>query len=712
MEVLTGVVERITFTNEENGFSVIKIKSKGFPDLVTVVGDMASVNVGSVVKLHGNWKYDSKYGKQFNVQFYKETVPATVAGIEKYLGSGLIKGIGPVNAKRIVRQFKEDTIRVIEEEPDKLIEVEGIGNKRVEMIKKAWQDQKEVKNIMLFLQSHGVSTSYAVKIYKTYSNESIKIVKENPYRLADDIWGIGFRTADKIAQQLGYDKDSYERCRSGVIYVLNQLSNDGHCFATKEQLVNETVKMLELTEENVTKTIEKMIEEKTIILDYENAIYLPPFYYSEVGVAKRLKDIIEGGYKESDIDIDKIIYQVQKENSIRYDDIQVNAIKTAAKSKVMVLTGGPGTGKTTTTLAIIKVFEKMGYKVLLAAPTGRAAKRMSEATGMEAKTIHRLLEYKPPEGYNKNAENLLDCDVLIIDETSMVDVILMYNLLKAVSNDTIVLLVGDADQLPSVGAGNVLKDIIDSKVVNVVKLNRIFRQAQNSKIIMNAHIINNGKFPDLRGGKNSDFFFIEAEPEVTVTQIKELCTRRLPAYYKVNPIEDIQVLCPMQRGETGTQNLNLVLQETLNKSEVSISYGGTRFKINDKVMQIKNNYDKNVFNGDMGRITNIDVEEKTITINFDDNEIKYDVSELDEVVLAYATTIHKSQGSEYKIVIAPFSMQHYMMLQRNLLYTCVTRAKKVFILVGSKKAVGIAVRNNKNILRNTMLAKRLAENEQ
>ena len=710
MEYISGVVERITYTNEENGFSVIKIKSKGFSDLVTVVGNLAAVNIGATLRLKGDWKYDSKFGKQFNAVDYRETVPATIAGIEKYLGSGLIKGIGPVYARRIVNHFKEDTLRIIEEEADRLITVDGIGQKRVDLIKRAWQEQKEIKNVMLFLQSNGVSAGYAVKIYKTYGNESIDIVKANPFRLADDIWGIGFKTADKIARQLGFEKNSYERCRAGIIYVLNELSNDGNCFASREQLISETVRMLELEEGLIDGVIDKMIEEKSVIADEGSAIYLPPFYFSETGTVKRIKEILGTQPSKAVVDLDEIIDGVQKDCGITYDEVQLDAIKTAAVSKFMVLTGGPGTGKTTTTLAIIKVFQKMGRRCLLAAPTGRAAKRMSETTGMEAKTIHRLLEYKPPEGYKRNSENPLECDVLIIDETSMVDIILMYNLLKAVSNETVVILVGDVDQLPSVGAGNVLRDVIDSGIVSVIRLTRIFRQAMGSAIITNAHRINKGEMPNLKGGRNSDFFFIEEEEPLKVAEsIKTLCTKRLPEYYKVDPISDIQVLCPMQRGEAGAQNLNVMLQEALNPTDVTVKYGGTVYRLNDKVMQVKNNYDKNVFNGDIGSIVKIDMEDKTLVIRFDGNDVDYDATELDEVVLAYATTVHKSQGSEYKIVVAPLTMQHYMMLQRNLLYTCVTRAKKVFVLVGSKKAIGISVSNNSIQKRNTLLAKRLVQ---
>ncbi|SHJ70921.1 exodeoxyribonuclease V alpha subunit [Anaerobranca californiensis DSM 14826] len=707
MENLTGVVERITFQNEENGFSVIKIKVKNSPDLITVVGNLASVNIGSIIKLTGYWKVDSKFGKQFVVVDYQELVPATTYGIQKYLGSGLIKGIGPVYAKKIVEKFKENSIKIIEETPEKLLEVEGIGPKRVEMIKKGWQEQKEIKNVMLFLQSQGISATYAVKIYKTYGDESLEIVKENPYRLTDDIWGIGFKTADKIARQMGFEQDAYPRCSSGLIYVLNELANEGHCYATLEELLKKGKEILGVEERILEKYIQPMVEENKIILD-EGAIYLPPLYHSELGVAKRIKEIISKKSPYGEINVEPIIQRIEKVHRISYDEVQRQGIKMAIKSKFMVLTGGPGTGKTTTTLGVIKGFQSLGAKVQLAAPTGRAAKRMTETTGLESKTIHRLLEYKPQGGYAKNSENPLTCDVLIIDETSMVDIVLMYNLLKGVKDDTVVILVGDVDQLPSVGPGNVLNDIIQSGVVNVVKLTKIFRQAQGSAIITNAHKINKGQFPQLNSGKDSDFFFIEEdEPSKVVEQIKNLCSIRLPKYYKVNPIDDIQVLCPMQRGETGTANLNIVLQDVLNKSSIFIKYGGTTYKLGDKVMQIKNNYDKNVFNGDIGKITAINSEDRTLIITFDDNQVSYDVTELDQVVLAYATTVHKSQGSEYKIVVMPLTTQHYLMLQRNLLYTGVTRAKKIMVIVGTKKAVAMAVKNDKIIKRNTKLIGRL-----
>jgi exodeoxyribonuclease V alpha subunit len=707
MEYLNGVVERVTFHNEENGFSVIKVKAKGQFDLVTCVGSLSAVNVGAVLAMKGEWKNDSKFGKQFSVIDYKETLPATVAGIEKYLGSGLIKGVGPVNAKRIVAYFKEETLDIIESQPQRLIEVTGIGSKRVAVIKKAWQDQKEIKNVMLFLQSHGVSTAYAVKIYKTYGEKSLDVVNENPYKLADDIWGIGFKTADSIAQKLGILPHSPARIRSGAIYTLNFLSGEGHCFLTKEELIKESSNILELDSHLIEEVLKKMLEDKDLIAD-DDHIYLPPLYYSELGVARKILKLAKEESKFNTSNFEVLIEKIQEENQIKYDPIQIDAAKNALASKFMVLTGGPGTGKTTTTLAIIKLFLSVGANVILAAPTGRAAKRMSEATGMESKTIHRLLEFSPQEGFKKNEENLINCDVIIIDESSMIDIVLMYNLLKAIPDNSNVILVGDVDQLPSVGPGNVLRDIIESKALPVVKLTTIFRQALGSMIITNAHRINKGQMPILKNDKRADCFFMEGDDQNGILEtIKELCHKRLPIYYKVDPIEDIQVLCPMQRGDLGARNLNIVLQGILNPEKVEIKAAGQIFKKGDKVMQIKNNYDKNVFNGDIGRISEIDFEEKSLLITFDGADVEYDVSEMDEVMLAYATTVHKSQGSEYKVVIAPIVTSHYMMLQRNLLYTAVTRAKKILVLVGSKRAIAMAVNNDKIVRRNTLLAKRL-----
>lgn len=710
MEKLRGVVERITYENEDTGYSVIKIKSKGYIDLITVVGSMATVNVGSVVTLKGLWVSNPKYGRQFEVKEWEESLPASIYGIEKYLGSGLIKGIGPVYAKKIVNLFKEETMNIIEENPDKIIEVPGIGKKRVEMIKKAWQDQKEVKNIMIFLQSYGVSTSFGSRIYKVYGNDSVEVMKENPYKLADDVYGIGFKTADALAAKLGIDRESFKRCRAGIFYTLSHLSEEGHCYATSEQLVEKCVEILEIEEPKIVMSVDYLCKEKELIREEDGIIYLPPFYYSEVGVSKRLRHIMISGTEKKVMNGDNIIDELEKQGDIIYDDIQKEAIRMAQSSKVMVLTGGPGTGKTTTINGIINLFKKSGMNVLLAAPTGRAAKRMSETTGMESKTIHRLLECKPPEGYKKNEENLLAGDVLIIDEASMIDIILMYNLLKAIPDHMIIVIVGDIDQLPSVGAGNVLQDIISSGVVPTIKLERIFRQAMGSKIITNAHKINKGENPDLKGGRNSNFFFMEEEDkDKIINTIEELCTKRLPKYYNANPIRDIQVLSPMQKTETGAANLNIVLQSVLNKNHIFLKRGATEYRLHDKVMQIRNNYDKEVFNGDIGFISYVDTEERVLKVDFDGVEVEYEALELDELVLAYATTIHKAQGSEYPIVVIPISFSHYVMLQRNLLYTGITRAKSILVLIGSKSAVYTAVKNNDVKNRNTRLDKRLRE---
>ena len=689
MERLRCVVERITF--QSDGYSVLKCAAKGFSDLVTVVGMMPDTHVGSVLTLGGQWKIDSRYGRQFQVASFEETLPATVYGMEKYLGSGLIKGIGPKYAKLIVRQ-----------------------QRRVESIKKGWTEQKEIKDIMLFLQGHDVSTAHATRIYKQYGAESIRVVKENPYRLADDIWGIGFKTADTIAAKLGFGKEQFARLRSGLIYTLNRLAEEGHCYALRNQLTETGEKLLEVEENLLTMTLDEMVRTKDVLTtplpdSGETAIYLPPFFYAEVGVENQLRRIAAARGENREMQEMPEIYA-----DIEYDEVQLQAIRTAKNSRIMVLTGGPGTGKSTTTLGIIRAFR--GSRILLAAPTGRAAKRLSEVTGMEAKTIHRLLEFKPPEGYKRNGENPLEGDVLIVDECSMVDVILMYSLLRAVPDGMRLILVGDVDQLPSVGAGNVLRDIIASGVFPVVTLTKIFRQAASSRIITNAHRINRGEYPDLSNGRNTDFFFQSMEdPEKAAGLIVELVRNRLPGFYHTAP-QGIQVLTPMQRGAVGAANLNQLLQDAVNPAVTDargnttpeLHRGGYTFRPGDKVMQIRNNYDKEVFNGDIGVIESLDAAEKTLSIRFDDRSVAYEAGELDEIVLAYATTVHKAQGAEYPIVVMPVMMTHFTMLQRNLLYTGVTRAKKAFVLVGQKKAVAYCVRNVTVTRRNTLLAERLS----
>jgi exodeoxyribonuclease V alpha subunit len=701
---LRCVIETITYQNPENGWSVIKAKVKGYDNLVTLVGSMLDVPVGSVLLTSGNWKVDSKYGNQFVVDTYEEVMPATIYGIEKYLGSGLVKGIGPAYARAIVAQFGLETIDIIDTNPDRLSEVPRLGKKRIERIKASWEKQKDIKEVMVFLQGVGVSTAYAAKIYRQYGKDSISNVKGNPYRLADDIWGIGFKTADSIASKMGYEKNDPRRCRSGILYTLNQLADQGHVYAEPEQLTKLAVELLEAEEQSVSTVLQEMVVAKDVIAE-NDVIYLPPFYYSESGSARLLTTLLHSGGSDCMVAEDTAAYG--KKSAIEYDEVQKAAIQKALESKVMVLTGGPGTGKTTTTQGIIEAYKARGMKIILAAPTGRAAKRMTEATGMEAKTIHRLLEYNPQDGYKRNDENPLEGDALIVDECSMIDIMLFYNLMKAIPTGMRLILVGDIDQLPSVGAGNVLRDIIDSEEIPVVRLTRIFRQAQSSRIVMNAHAINAGHFPNISNGQQTDFFFINAEDAATIPNtIVGLVRDRLPKAYKFQA-KEIQVLTPMQRGEVGAANLNVLLQSALNPSGASLTRAGYQYRKGDKVMQIRNNYDKNVFNGDIGYITGVDENERTLQVTFDEKVVDYDVTELDELVLAYAITIHKSQGSEFPIVIIPVTMKHFVMLQRNLIYTGITRAKKICVLVGTTKALGYAIRNNPVCDRNTMLKERL-----
>lgn len=705
MEKIQCVIDSITFRDEKNDYTVVRATASN--DSFIAVGVMPAVHVGSVFNLYGSWKIHPRFGEQFAFQECEETLPAIIEGIKNYLASGLIKGIGPSYAEKIVDRFGEATLDILDNEPDKLSEIRGIGPKKLEKIKKCWAEQQEIRNIMLFLKSYNVSTSLATKIFKQYGAQAIQTVTENPYRLADELWGVGFKTADDIASKLGFEHERFERLRSGILYSMNKFSEAGHCFAIITELVKVAVELLEVQENLITAAIDTMLSDKDLIQE-DDAIYLPMYYHSEVGVARRLHEIMNAsGWRYFDYDDIDTNY---------YDNTQVEAIEAALNEKVLIITGGPGTGKTTITKAIISAYREAGAEVLLAAPTGRAAKRLSEVTRMGAKTIHRLLEMRPPEGFQRDENNRLEGDVLIVDECSMVDLLLMYSLLKAVPDHMTVILVGDVDQLPSVGAGRVLADIIESGVVPVIRLEKIFRQAQRSSIVTSAHRINKGEMPYLTD-HDSDFLFIETENPAE--KIVEICRGVLPEHrglpdrgglpegmslpeQGINPV-DIQVLTPMRRGETGTNALNLLLQEALNPYGAKIA--GINFRIGDRVMQVRNNYEKFVFNGDIGIVCGF--EDGEVTVKFDEKMVAYETSELDELVLAYATTIHKGQGSEFPYVIMPIVKAHFIMLQRNLLYTGVTRAKKGLIMVGERKAVYIAVMNNKIVERNTRLGERL-----
>ncbi|NPU86279.1 MAG: ATP-dependent RecD-like DNA helicase [Syntrophaceae bacterium] len=721
---LQGQIERITFTSEETGYTVAKVKVYGRRELVTIIGNIVNPTPGEIIKMKGEWGNHPKYGEQFKIVFCQTTTPASVHGIEKYLGSGLVRGIGPVMAKRIVKTFREQTLDVIENEIERLADVEGIGKKRIGMIRKAWEEQKEIRAVMIFLQSHGVSSGYAAKIYKQYGNEAIQVVQENPYRLATDVFGIGFITADRIAEKLGFAKDSDLRAAAGVLYVLHEMTDEGHVFYPYEPLIGKCKEMLDIEREVIVKAIGAIAFDKKIVIEdinqdfqefHENnkAVYLAGYHLAESNLAARLKSLAGAPQAIRKIDSGKAIEWVQEKLSITLADKQILAVRCAAESKVMVITGGPGTGKTTIIHAILKIFSAIKAKIMLAAPTGRAAKRMSEATGNEAKTIHRMLEYNMRKGgFQKNEESPLDCDLLIIDEASMIDTLLMHHLLKAVPVTATFIMVGDVNQLPSVGAGNVLEDIIDSGIAPVVRLNEIFRQAKESSIIVNAHKINEGMMPTLTSGQDKvdDFFFIEQEdPGKALETIIKLVRQRIPKRFGLDAVNDIQVLSPMHRGIVGTGNLNIELQKALNPGEEGVFRGGCLFKVNDKVMQIVNNYDKEVYNGDIGRIASIDEEAKEVKVVMDDREIVYDYSDLDEIVHAYAVSVHKSQGSEYPAVVMPVLVQHYALLQRNLLYTGVTRGKKLVVIVGTKKAMAIAIKNSRTRERHTLLKQRLRQ---
>ena len=717
---LRGQIERITYTNEENGYTIARLRVGGYKDPVTAVGTLMAPAPGEILHMKGEWINHPKYGEQFKIASYSRSVPASVYGIQKYLGSGLITGIGPVMAKRITARFGEKTLDVIEKNIELLALVEGIGRKRIRMIRKAWDDQKEIREIMLFLQSHGVSSGYAAKIFKQYKGRAIDIVKRNPYQLATDIFGIGFVTADGIARKLGFPKDSDLRARAGLIYILNQLSDEGHVYFPYGSLVNKAMEMLDMERQVLEKGLEKIAAEKKVIIDvideggvHENdlkAVFLSGFHVAETGIASSISDLITSPESIRKIDTEKAVEWVQKQISIRLADKQVDAIRGAIDNKVLVVTGGPGTGKTTIINAIIKIFSKIRIKIMLAAPTGRAAKRMTETTGCEAKTIHRLLEFSLKKGgFQKNEENPLECDLLILDEASMIDTLLMYHLLKAVPGGATLILVGDVNQLPPVGAGNVLRDIIASRSIPVVELNEIFRQARESMIIVNAHKVNEGRIPSLDPPRpGDDFYFVEQEdPQEALRIIIELTKERIPCRFGFDPVNDIQVLTPMNKGVIGARNLNSELQKELNPGEADLTASNRIFRVNDKVMQIRNNYDKEIFNGDIGKIVRIDPEVREAVIDFEGRRVPYEYSDFDEIVLAYAISVHKAQGSEYPAVILPVLTQHHMMLQRNLLYTGITRGRRLVVLVGTKKALSICVNNNRTDKRYTYLKQRI-----
>jgi exodeoxyribonuclease V alpha subunit len=717
---LQGTVERITYVNEETQYVVARLDVPGRRNLATIVGNLPSLTPGETLRLQGTWTHHKKYGDQFQVERYESVAPATLTGIQRYLGSGLIKGIGPVFARRLVDAFGVETLRVIEEEPARLRTVEGIGPLRVQRITTAWEEQKDIREVMLFLQGHGVSSAYAVKIFKAYGQAAIATVKANPYRLAQDIYGIGFKTADRIARNLGIPSDSPLRAQAGILHVLHELADEGHVFAPEADLLRQAEATLEIPRGLLEGAITDLTREEQVVAEEVpgkgRGIYLKPLHVAEEQVARRLHDLLRAPRLPIRIDVERALEWVEGVTRLHLAPQQREAIRMALCQKALVITGGPGTGKTTILRCIIQILEKKGVRIHLASPTGRAAKRMSEATGREAMTIHRLLEWSPARGgFQRGAQRPLETDLIVVDEASMIDIPLMNSLLRAIPLMATLVLVGDADQLPSVGPGAVLRDILDSGRVPAVRLTEIFRQAEQSRIVRNAHRVNRGEFPDLSRpprGEECDFHFLpEEDPEGLQKLIVDLACRRLPARYGLNSIEDIQVLTPMHRGVIGAAQLNAALQEALNPPRaggLEVMRGGRVFRAGDRVMQIRNNYDKEIYNGDIARIGRVDPEEQEVVVHMDGRSVIYDFSELDELTLAYAVTVHKSQGSEYPAVILPVHTTHYPMLQRNLLYTAITRARRLLVLAGTKKALALAIKNDATLRRFSRLVDRLA----
>jgi exodeoxyribonuclease V alpha subunit len=717
IDSLSGLIERVTFFNEENGFAVLRIKAKGHHDLVTVIGSLPSVSAGEWLTAEGHWIRDKEHGLQFKADTLKSTPPTTREGIEKYLGSGMVKGIGPVYARKLVERFGDAIFGIIENYSVKLQEVEGIGPGRRMKIKEAWIEQKFIRQIMVFLHSHGVSTSRAVRIYKTYGEAAIDKVRANPFLLARDIHGIGFKTADQIAQKIGIPKDSLLRAEAGLTHTLVEAIGHGHCALPKAKMISQTVGLLEVAESLVAEALGRSLSKSELIEELiggEPLIFLPTLRHAEESIAARVRCMAATPPEYPEIDLEKAVAWCQAKTGVTLAPSQREALAKALASRILVITGGPGVGKTTLINSILTILSAKKVNCQLGAPTGRAAKRLSETTGMEAQTIHRLLEFQPSSGgFTRNEARPLGGDLLIVDECSMVDVPLMHALLKAHPRGGHLILVGDVDQLPSVGPGMVLRDLIESGVVPVVRLTEIFRQAAESRIITAAHAINRGLLPPLPAKEEpSDFYFIEREePEQIVRTLVELVKNRIPRKLACDPVRDIQVLCPMNRGSLGVRELNLHLRNALNPAEpgeLVVEKFGWEFRLRDKVIQTVNDYDKEVFNGDIGQISAIDPAEQQVMIRFDAREIAYDYGELDEISLAYAITVHKSQGSEFPAVVIPVAMQQYLLLQRNLIYTGLTRGKKLVILIGQKKAFALAVQNNKTVHRFSGLFARLA----
>jgi exodeoxyribonuclease V alpha subunit len=698
-EALAGLVERVTYHNNETGFCVLRIKARGQRDLVTVVGHAASISAGEWVQMSGVWVNDRTHGLQFKAAFLKASAPTTLEGIEKYLGSGMIRGIGPIYAKKLVRAFGEAVFELIEQEPKRLHEVAGIGPKRAGRIVAGWADQKVIREIMLFLHANGVGTSRAVRIFKTYGQNAVQLISENPYRLARDIRGIGFLTADKVAEKLGIEKTAMIRVRAGVSYALAEAMDEGHCGLPIDELSDLSAKLIDVPPALIETALALELEAGAVVADTvegHRCVFLAALHRAEQVIAARLHVLAAGRLPWPAIDTDKAIPWVEARTGLTLADSQKQALGLALACKALVITGGPGVGKTTLVNSILKVLRAKGVAVALCAPTGRAAKRLGESTGLEARTIHRLLETDPKTGsFKRDEAHPLDCDLLVVDEASMVDVLLMRSLLQALADKAALLIVGDVDQLPSVGPGQVLADIIGSSAIPVVRLTEIFRQAAQSQVVVNAHRINQGQMPDLTVQEGSDFFFVDAaEPEEGVRKLLAVVRDRIPGRFGLHPVRDVQVLCPMNRGGLGARALNLALQQALNPpGETRVERFGWTFGPGDKVMQVVNDYDRDVFNGDLGVISSLNTEEGELSVNFDGRTVSYGFGELDELVLAYATTIHKAQGSEYPAVVIPLSTQHYAMLARNLLYTGLTRGKRLVVLVGQRKALAIAVRN-------------------